>query len=427
MEELAYDEWYAEVSAALPALFEPVRSGHVTPEVVVGLWRLLRIAPSGLRGKYEEVSEREILHEADSCIRPSALLAVPDPDTPDREACRIIGGLLRAAENQYLEAETGRSVDPEEWIVSAGGKSFFLIPAPRRSSKASPVDKAKDQRPFSRRGVTHMRVLRCDARGHQIFLKDHRELGRGLAEFSFSATTFSEVKFPEADGVRDGCFLVAGVEGPTETMVRQQLAEAGQNNSFAHVFPELTIDPAMRSVISDELLALSERTLPSPVIVVGGSFHDEVAGAFTNRGYVYSGSGKPLFEYRKIVVYSDPDKRHEDIQPGRSIPVMVTAIGLIAFPICKDLCHSHDTPFSELDVDFMLTPSCGDAKTIREHVGAAQRLHDRFSSRPFVAQQSYPPRDDDVIGYVLPATGGIRGLVEKDTFVQQHFSIRAVT
>ncbi|WID95160.1 hypothetical protein QO058_20490 [Bosea vestrisii] len=272
-----------------------------------------------------------------------------------------------------------------------------------------------------------MRALRCDAGGHPVELVDHREIGSGSDPLAFSATAFATVDFKERDNVRPGHFLVSAVRGPTEEIVRQHLGQSGEGKSFAHVFPELTIDHSMRGIIADELLALEAGAGRGPVIVVGGSFHDEVGTGFANRGVVYSRVGKELFDFQKVVAYFDKSKQCEDIVASRSIKVMVTAIGLIAFPICKDLCHSYDTPFSQLDVDFLLTPSCGDDVTMSEHKGAAARLHDRFGCRSFVAQQSYPKRSDDVIGFVLPATSTVRKLADSATFIQEPFSICAVS
>lgn len=425
MDEIPFDQWYAAVGAQLPSLFNAVSSGNVTPAVVVGIWSLLQIAPSGLRNAYAEVSEREIIDESGVYSGAGASLPKIHAQTPNRDACKILGGMLRSAENQYLEQETGPFIAPEDWEVTVSEKQFYLIPTPRRSSRASPEDLKQDKRPFPRRGLKNMRVLRCEAGGHKVELKDHRDIGRGVDAPAFSATSFKKVRFKET--YPEGYFLVSGVQGPTKKGVQGQLAKAGKAKSFAHVFPELTINPAMRKVIGDELLALEHGAESSPAIVVGGSFHDKIGSVYANRGYVYSQSGKELFEYRKIVAFVDPEKRNEKIEAGKTIPVMVTAIGLIAFPICKDLCHSYDTPYSKLDVDFLLTPSCGDEKTMNEHLTAARRLHDLFNCRPFVAQQCFPERTDKVIGFVLPATGRVRDLKDKDTFVQQPFSIKPVS
>jgi hypothetical protein len=424
MDELSFEQWYALVARELPKLFSATHSGDVTPDTVVGLWCLIEAAPSGVRGAYERVFESDILAAADHYAQPGTTMPVLDRDTNDLEACRILGGILRSAEIQYLGYETGQAVDPADWKVSVHGVRYYLIPASRRTSKANP-EPGNDKRPFARRGLANMRVLRCHAGGHDVELLDFREIKSGPDPLAFSGTAFPEVGFHLRDDVTAGHFLVSAVDGPSEEVVRDHLRKAGK--SFAHVFPELTIDPAMRVSIADELLVLAGGLEQGPQICVAGTFHDRIDGGYANRGLVYSRTGKKLLDFVKIVAFSDEEKQHEEIISGRTIKVMVTGIGLIAFPICKDLCHSFDTPFKQLDVDFLLTPSCGGEVTIREHQSAAAGIHDRYGCRSFVAQQCYPKRSDEVIGFVLPATGAIRRISVADTFIQQPFSICAVS
>lgn len=348
-------------------------------------------------------------------------LAAEDLGT-DLGIVRALGGRLRALENLYASLDQGEAAaDPnEDWRIALDGHEAFFVPLPRTAWRLDPPDGPEppktpagakaDLRPFDQRGLLKVRILPTTVDGAQVRFCVPETTGRAPALGRFGAALFADLTFEEASG--PGVFRITGVDGPDLAARIHEACWAAHTEDYrAAIFPELTIDPERRDYIG-ELLGEKpwnddpeQATVGAPSIVVAGSWHDPVEDGYANVATVFDGHGDVLLRYHKRFAYKDDKGRFEDIIPGEAFPILVLADGLHAFGICLDFCHRcFDTPYGELDVDFVLVPSCGDDKTMASHLETAADLHRRRRARTFVVQQAWPKLPEG-LGFVLPPDG----------------------
>ena len=160
-----------------------------------------------------------------------------------------------------------------------------------------------------------------------------------------------------------------GVEG--------RLAEAANTRAHIVVFPELTLSPELRSRVSEWL---DDNPGHPFLLVLPGSFHEEVAGKNFNRAELFRGSGKSILAHSKLIPFGG-GKVREDIQPGNSIELIETQIGLIGIAICRDFCEE-DSAFyglwNTLGVEWLFVPAFGGRTSVSAHekrAGSMGRAH----------------------------------------------------
>jgi predicted amidohydrolase len=201
-----------------------------------------------------------------------------------------------------------------------------------------------------------------------------------------------------------------------EELVASAIRDAHRERCIAAVFPELTIDDDMRQRIA-ELLgskpwlgedSASDEVQRTPALVVAGSWHRERDGHHYNITSVLDGDGNPIADYAKRLPFTDERDRIERIESGEELLVLIFDNCAIGFGICLDFCdRRYEQVYDQLDIDFVLIPSCGNDRTMEGHIRNAELLWMKRASRTMVVQQAYPARKDDAPGYVLPPKGKI--------------------
>ncbi len=382
------------------------------------LW-VLHAAPPQIVQEFETVSELELSAMADKAI---GRLSAPDygfvPDTRSSEALFMSAAVvLRALEKMLLNRNwAGIPSDPEDaWRVLSSRGAAFLIPMERKFSQPAD-DPALDKRPFLQRGLYQHRLIPCRIDGVDVNLKRVDWLP-GPGSMKLSAALFNDVTFFEDKDA--STFLVTGVESAHLPQAIARALEKGHADaSMAVVFPELTMDDKscedakahLRRKAWQEKPDLDMTNYRTPAIVVAGSWHRPYDTGFGNVVPIYDGNGNPVAEQAKRNKYTDRDKLVERIVRGKTISIVVLDNCLVAFGVCLDFCNlRQSTIYEQLDVDFILVPSCGDLKTIEGHIDNAHAIAVAQKTRVMVVQQAYPWIGKKR-GYILPPSQ----LVDRD-------------
>lgn len=422
--------------------------------LIFALWRQLARAPGPIRHLYAQLPETDVRAAADAADRGrgEADLGLAAADlASDKAIVLAIAARLRALEDLVASFDQGEGpVDPnEDWRISLADDEAFFVPLPRSAWRVDPPKERPagtegnsvaveggeadptprpDLRPFDQRGLLKVRIIPAVVDGAIVRLHLPEDPGRGPALGRFGAALFPDLGFEEVTG--PGRFRITGVTGPNlPDHIHAACRAAHAADYRAVIFPELTIDPTGRDYL-EELLQekpwnddAATRTVHTPAVVVAGSWHDPVVGGFANVATVFDGHGEVLLRHHKRFAYKDPSDRFEDIVPGEHFEVLVLPDGLHAFSICLDFCQRwFDTAYGDLDVDFVLVPSCGDDRTMESHVETATDLHRRRRARAFVVQQAYPKRDDG-FGFVLPPDGAPKGKSPSDLLKRDPWSV----
>jgi predicted amidohydrolase len=413
--EITKAQWRAGAYGTPGKLAQINRSGadEGLRESIFLAWRAIATAPSDIKQLYAQVLEAEILRAAASLnlrARDCGLAFVGKES--DQEIVRRLGGCLRALEQEFSARDLGgRPADPnDDWLVRYAEDSAFLVPMGRLAWREA-KDPTKDSRPFDQRGVLRLRLIPTVIDGATVKLvrPDHlskRDTAR------FGAVLFPNAEFKCTETATN--FIIDAVNIPGGAAIITSACEAAHSSGcLTAVFPELTIDPQSRNLIQDLLLQkpwLHGSTVPvAPSFVVAGSWHEPIDKGLVNVATVFDGHGEELLRHRKRFAYKDPDGRFEQIQTGDEFAILVLEDGLFAFGICLDFCNRcFDTVYGRLDVDFVIVPSCGDAKTMDSHIRTARDLHDSRKTRSFVVQQAYPAVAAGA-GYVLNPDGNSSG------------------
>lgn len=383
-------------------------------DAAFAIWQLIARAPGPIRKIYERLSEAQVLAQADSVAsrlgEPDFGFSAEGVGTASREAMLLLAGHLRALDLLLAQTDLG-SIGPhpeEDHEATSDGERAFLVPIGRQLWRETPTPEA-DFRAFSKRGFVRHRVIPAEVDGAQVILKRAHWLGVRDEPKAFGAVLFPELAFTTDDD--DTSFLVIGVqcEGMTE-LVDLAIRDTHRNACMGTVFPELTVDDDTRNRIIGQLRSkpwlddghvdTHDRT---PAFVVAGSWHLKRGEHHYNLATVLDGDGNPLAEYAKRLAFTDDENRVERIEPGEKLPVLVFDNCLIAFGICLDFCdRRYEHVYDQLDVDYVLIPSCGGDRTMEGHLRNAELLWLRRASLTMVVQQAYPPREDRAPGYLLP-------------------------
>lgn len=404
------DETWRRNTFELPRRLSAIdRTGHDDGirEAMFVVWTALATASGTIKHLYSAVREVDILASAaDHDLSTSDFGLSFAGDEPNGALVGRLASCLRAMEIEFTSGDLGsRPTDPESWRVGLGDESAYLVPMGRKAWRTA-RDPARDTRPFDQRGVLRVRFIPTIVDGASVRLKIADRLD-GPDVSRFGAVLFPGATF-ECDET-DTTFVVTAVHIPNSSgIIEDACRSAHSPPCLAAVFPELTIDPQSRDAIRTQLSKkpwLSPGDLPqAPGFVVAGSWHELDGDTRYNIATVFDGYGDVLLRHRKRFAYKDSEGRFEDIIGGDEFAVLVLPGALFAFGICLDFCHRcFSTPYGELDVDFVIVPSCGDGKTMTSHIRTASDLHNRRGTRSFVVQQAYPVEKS--VGYVLDPDG----------------------
>jgi Carbon-nitrogen hydrolase len=169
------------------------------------------------------------------------------------------------------------------------------------------------------------------------------------------------------------------------------------------VFPELTIDMAQRALLAQRLRKQAGSHL---VMLQAGSFHETLPseGKTFNTAPLVNAQGRALLTHRKLRPFSKVspgvDPVTEDISLGDTIHVLATPVGLLTVLICKDFLDDHPcvlTLLSDVPVEWVLVPSFGDEKTIRQHKAHAKAQGQVRTGSHTVLAQIFNNVDDRLV------------------------------
>lgn len=170
------------------------------------------------------------------------------------------------------------------------------------------------------------------------------------------------------------CFAL-GLSAPDVrgASIRATLDRALTDGAHVVVFPELTVTQEHRKLIDQWRMGTRE-SANAPILILSGSFHEEVAGRRVNRAELLGLSGR-LMTHEKIRPFGAADGMAEDIASGGTLTLLSTPIGLVAIPICKDFNDVAGAPdWTRIQPDWCLVPSMGNERNVHAHVRQAQRL-----------------------------------------------------
>lgn len=243
---------------------------------------------------------------------------------------------------------------------------------------------------------TVVRVKRCSAEVDKALAQSFSAKG-GLSLYAGIFDDGVETVFDFKPGP-PSLFRVNGLSGKdgdgTDTRraaAIDHVETARSNAADVLVLPEYTITPQVRERLLDHLAVRAEQGC-RPILLVPGSFHEDRGdGRIVNFAGLYDWHGNELISHRKHSMLSSGGFV-EDIEPGNTIEMLNTEVGLFALAICLDFCEGLDTnAWTELDIDWTLVPSYAPtATTFTLHQQRASAMNGRYGTAVVVAQQSWP-------------------------------------
>jgi predicted amidohydrolase len=202
-------------------------------------------------------------------------------------------------------------------------------------------------------------------------------------------------------------FRVTGVGSDGQDATKKRIAsaishvdKACQTKAHILVLPEFTMPGAARDELLKHISSVATTSVATtgkehPLLIVPGSFHEESFGKQVNRAALYDWNGIAWIEHDKNKLLAI--KTHvEDVQPGRTITLLSTQIGVFGVAICLDFCEAmNDNPWDELDVDWVLVPSYAPPgqSTYNQHLERAKHLKNKFGTTTVLAQQDHREQD----------------------------------
>ena len=389
---------------------------------------LIRTAPPKIRNSYVRIEESGLCEAAET--RLAALEQGRGGWSPVFHADEV--KLLHPAAIEVRATDLLlRRVRPREVPMDADtdwrapSHDRLVVPCRERRGGAQ----GRRAQPYERRGILHHRIL-------------PRRIGRYTVELIVSDATPAHAP-TSAQAFRGGAAMFKGLElsvshpeigtflvercraSDLEGQLEHALASAHLEGCTALVWPELTIDPDSRELISAWLqsrLMSDFAHAPEIPMVVAGSWHEVGPdGAVVNRSVVYDGLGAELLSFEKAVAYHNDVWGTEGIRESRALKVLLLEDTLVAFGICRDFADTGpDNPLFALDVDLVLVPSMGNRRTVEGHLSVARIMADRFATRAFVVQQA-DAGSDDQLGYVVPPRVSLSGLSASDAIQKISF------
>lgn len=395
------DDSWRSILAALPNTLASiwVRDSEDVRTALVAVVKAAEKAPSHVLNLYADWPEGELRSDAQDM---QASLGQPGfgylyaPDDADLACLDSLVRLIRALEfaaSGYSLGDYPANPNVDWRVTLPDGAEYFLVPLPRRIWGRG-YDMKTDERAFSKRCLIMHRVIPTKVDGTLVTFVPMRSVRRLSRDpIRFGAAVFEKADFGDAENQNP--FRVTQVElGDFDAVARDAVSKSHQLPFFALVFPELTINEESLETLR-ELLKNKPFDKPlamlSPTIVVAGSWHVLDGDRNFNVATILDGQGAILATYRKRHSYGGQGRPREDIVSGTEFPILLSPEGMVGFAICLDFCN-HGTPtlYEQVDVDFVLVPSCGNTSTMEGHLHTAYELSKRYSTISFVSQQSHP-------------------------------------
>ncbi len=292
--------------------------------------------------------------------------------------------------------------------VLIGERGYFIH---RRALAHAIHSRYVKQTGHMQRWLRHHWIIPSEIEGVQIQLKptaftqasfDYCLESGALRVF---VSSFPDGVMPAWNKVSSDGLIARKLDDPAKrrTSVRKAFQQAIEAKADIVVFPELTLCPILRNEVSVWL----EETEDHPfVLVLPGSFHQEISGRVYNYAELFSRTGKPILSHRKLTT-SVLQAGREATTTGCQIELLDTSIGLIGIPICLDFCEG-DSPFnhlwSEIGAEWLLVPAYGPATSIHAHKRRAQDLLRSHGAVTAVANQN-PSGEDKDHGFVCHLDG----------------------
>lgn len=397
--------WIGLVRSTLRSA-ETVCSGLAgTRNAVIGLWLAIDAAPRNVRDLFRGFSEDELQKDADELSTTELFKEPPSPARSTAEKAAVLRWVavrLRALESLLYSMDDGSPVrNPLDCLATFEGRSAYIL-------LREPLHRhAKTGDSFRRRGLRRARVIPTtidDFNVKLVFVDDPR--GRVRADLGApvrsGAGLFEGLKLTQKNV--PGGFIIADATSPSQLdVIRGQIADASAAGCMSVVYPELTVSKATVSEVSRSIADGSWECALS-ILVVGTHHEADLAGRWYNVAAILDGYGNLLEPHRKLFRFNDEDGPHEAIEMGTCIPVLVLGQAVLAFGICLDFCNlAEDPPYLDLDVDYVIVPSCGGASTMLGHIRRSGELLAKLKSRTVVVQQFYSdtPIPKDPLGYVM--------------------------
>lgn len=380
-----------------------------TRDALFALWTAADRAPGPIRDLYREFDEDKLVREADQLPTKSLFTGLPLAVGSIPECRGLLFAL--AVRVRYLEAmlhEIASDIplrSENDCLAKFGtDEAFILLRKPRHRT-------AKTKQSFRRRGLKVSRVLprRIDSYRVKLLLPDDpwgRARAASPGDLGFGTGLFKDLRFlveHDANG-----FFIEGVKVPDQIeTIRSQVIEASRSGCSGVVYPELTIS-------RDSLLEIQNRLgngdwICELSLIIAGSRHETIDSKRYNVCSILNAYGAEIGQHRKLYQYSEGSKPAESIELGDELQILVLPDAMFAFGICLDFCNtSEDPPYADLDVDYVLVPSCGNDTTMQGHIQRASEYLQKQKTRTLVVQQFYADeaKTNDPLGYVLARVSG---------------------
>ena len=403
------DKWI-ERATRLGPMPAPIGPQQVTllAERLVRLDALLRSAPTKALNSYTRLKEAEVAAAAET-RRAGLELEQWDwsieRQLDPKETIRPLAIEIRATDAYLRQARSKHRVTKpnRDWKYPQV-KSFVIPCRERRLGK----DGTRDRQPYERRGILQHRILPTRIGNFQIRLSGRSHVADkaevGPPRFKGGAALFTNLHL-DADRSKPGLFTVRSCRAPDhDEQILACLIDAHDTTCTGLVWPELTIAVDDRRRIADWLAVRQKGEhahAPLLGLVVAGSWHETKSGKTVNRSLVVDGLGNRLLTFDKLLAYQDIEYGTEDIEESDWLEVLVVEETLVAFGICRDFAEIQPSnPFAQLDVDFVIVPSMGNATTADGHRLTAAIVARRFATQSFIVQQA-DPGTTSPLGFVV--------------------------
>lgn len=397
-------QWLSDVKQAVAFAENSFGQDVVsTRNALYALWLTVDQAPGSIRDLFRQFKEEDLAKAGQEITAKELFTNLPLAVGSVAERTKLLYGLavrIRALEAALHEISGDEPIRHENQCLATYGEAeaFILLRKPRHRVAAT-------KQSFRRRGLVSSRVFPRLIKGYRVRLllpDDPRGRKRAAARqaLSFGAGLFENMKFDVGHDT-DG-FFIRNVNIPGQlTTIREHLAVASSSECHGIVYPELTITRDTLLEIRNAIGTGEWRCDLS--VLVAGSRHEEIDKQRFNICSILSGYGEEIAQHRKLLQYSDGEEV-ESIQLGDELQILILPDAIFAFGICLDFCNtSEDPPYADLDVDYVLVPSCGNERTMSGHVRRSAEYMDKQKTRTLVVQQFYSERatGDVPLGYVL--------------------------
>lgn len=221
-------------------------------------------------------------------------------------------------------------------------------------------------------------LYQCDGEASEFLLQLLQSPAASIKIWIGHFTDGADVKWDQPYPIEESCrtTIVADSEKRLASL-RSQLACANQEGAHFVVFPEFSLDLTQRKEVK---LWLKNNVSPQLLYVVPGSFHEQANTStsikYFNTAPLLDTTGKVVFTHQKLRLFGK-GKLAENVSVGKTLHVLATPVGCLTVLICKDFMDTDASIANLLQhalVDWVLVPSFGDERTLKEHKARARKL-----------------------------------------------------